>query len=160
MGDEFGQFSEWYCKVSLDWHLPEQFENHRKLQDFVKELNGFYRSNPALWEQDFTYQGFRWMDFKDVDNSIIAFSRFAKNDDDHLVCLLNFTPQPHYGYKLGVPAKLRYREIFNSDSNRFGGSNIENNEVVSPVDEPFGEAAQHVTINVPPLAGIVLQPER
>ena len=159
MGGEFGQLSEWYCKVSLDWHLAEQHENHRKVQDFVKELNALYRKNPALWEQDFSYEGFRWMDFKDADSSIIAFSRFAQNIDDHLVCLLNFTPEPHYSYKLGVPSKRRYREIFNSDSERFGGGNMVNDSVASPVDEPFGEVAQHVIITVPPLAGIILQPE-
>ncbi len=84
------------------------------------------------------------MDFKDADHSIIAFGRFAKNKDDHFVCLLNFTPEPQEGYKLGVPAKRRYREIFNSDSKRFGGSNMVNNSPVSPITKPFGEAAQHV----------------
>ncbi|MEJ2690247.1 MAG: 1,4-alpha-glucan branching protein GlgB, partial [Deltaproteobacteria bacterium] len=159
MGGEFGQFSEWYCKVSLDWHLSEESENHRQLQSYIKELNALYRKNPALWEQDFSHEGFRWMDFKDADHSIIAFSRYAKNLDDHLVCLLNFTPQTYNGYKLGVPAGRQYREIFNSDYKRFGGSNMVNESPVSPIEEPFAEAAQHVTVTVPPLAGIILKPE-
>ena len=78
MGGEFGQLSEWYCKVSLDWHLVEERPMHQKLQHFVKAMNRFYREHKALWEDDHTYKGFQWLDFKDVNNSIIAFARKAE----------------------------------------------------------------------------------
>lgn len=160
MGDEFGQISEWYCKVSLDWHLVEQEDLHRQTQTFVKVLNHLYRDNPALWQIDFSYEGFRWLDFKDVDNSIVAFARFAENREDHLVCLLNFTPQVHHDYRLGVPEQVAYREIFSSDRGEFGGSGVDNPQVKLAVAEPFGEAPCHIRVTVPPLGGIVLRPER
>jgi len=159
MGCEFGQLSEWYCKVSLDWHLPEKYDSHRQLQQLVRDLNRLYRDSAALWQLDFTHEGFRWMDFKDVDNSIIAFCRMADDSDDHLVCLLNFTPEIHEGYRLGVPSMRQYREIFNTDATQYGGSNQHNSQSLTPVAEPFGEAAQHIKIVVPPLAALIFKPE-
>ncbi|OGQ97218.1 MAG: 1,4-alpha-glucan branching enzyme [Deltaproteobacteria bacterium RIFOXYD12_FULL_57_12] len=158
MGGEFGQWSEWYCKTSLEWHLPEQNPGHRHLQELVKELNRLYRANPSLWEIDFTHEGFQWMDFKDADNSVIAFARFAKNRRDHLICLLNFTPQVHHGYRLGVPTAAPYREIMNTDSRLFGGTDTGNPLLEIPHHESWGEAPYHITVSVPPLGGIILQP--
>jgi 1,4-alpha-glucan branching enzyme len=159
MGGEFGQLSEWYCKTSLDWHLLTEDARHRMLHDYVGELNGLYRSNPSLWEEDFSSKGFKWMDFKDVDNSILSFARFAHDQTDHLVCLLNFTPETHHNYRLGVPTAKGYKEIFNSDADRFGGSNIHNPQLKIPHHEPFSEAPYHITVSVPPLGGIILQPQ-
>lgn len=158
MGGEFGQFSEWYCKESLDWHLLEQDKQHKKMQDFVKSLNALYTANPALWEVDFTAEGFKWVDFKDVDNSIISFARFAKKPEDHVICLLNFTPQVHHDYKLGVFSPGKYKEIFCSDLDEFGGSDVHNPQSKEAIDEPFGEAPYHVKVSVPPLSGIMLKP--
>jgi len=158
MGSEFGQWSEWYCKRSLDWHLLKGDALHQQLQDYVKELNDLYHSNPALWEVDFNHDGFRWLDFQDVDNSIVAFARFAKDRNDHLVCLFNYTPQVHYNYKVGIPAFVSYNEIFCSDYSRFGGSDVANPNIGEPVDEPFAEAPFYVKVTVPPLGGIVLRP--
>ncbi|MBU0485573.1 MAG: 1,4-alpha-glucan branching protein GlgB [Proteobacteria bacterium] len=160
MGCEFGQISEWYCKVSLDWHLIGQDELHRQLQFYVKELNHFYKEENALWEQDFSDQGFRWMDFNDVDNSIISFARFGKDPKDHVVCLLNFTPNVLHDYKVGVPEKVQYREVFNTDDKEYGGSNVENPDLKVVFDEPFGNAPHHVLVSVPPLGGIILKPVR
>ncbi len=160
MGDEFGQISEWYCKVSLDWHLAEHDELHGKMQGFVKDLNHLYLDCPALWEVDFSHEGFQWMDVNDVDNSIVAFSRFAKNRDDHLVVLLNFTPQVHHDYKVGVPEQVSYREIFSSDREMFGGSGVDNPLRKEIVCESYGAAPCHVKVSVPPLGGIILRPER
>ncbi len=158
MGCEFGQWSEWYCKRSLDWHLLDAEELHRQTQHFVRELNRLYVASPALWEIDFSSAGFQWLDFKDADNSIIAFARFAKNRQDHLVCLFNFTPTPHHGYRLGVPSSAPYREIFCSDYAEFGGSDTKNPDLKEPIHEPFGEAPFHVIVSVPPLGGIILKP--
>ncbi len=160
MGGEFGQLSEWYCKVSLDWHLVEERPLHQKLQNFVKAMNRFYREHRPLWEEDHSYQGFQWLDFKDVNNSIIAFARKATDPGDHLICLLNFTPQVHHHYKVGVLSDCPHRLIFSSDSNQFGGSGIENDELMHPIHEPFGEAPMHITVTVPPLGGVIFQPVR
>lgn len=158
MGNEFGQWSEWYCKTSLDWHLLEQEPLHGQVKEFVKELNRFYRENPALWEIDFSDEGFRWMNFQDADNSTIVFARFAKEHRDHLVCVLNFTPQTLYDYRIGVPGSGPYQVVFNSDASYFGGSNNGEHGHKTPVREPWGEAPFHITATVPPLGGIILKP--
>lgn len=159
MGGEFGQWSEWYCKTSLDWHLPEQEPLHRQAQECVRALNRLYRENPALWEMDFSHQGFRWMDFHDADNSIIVFARLAKKPEDHLICLLNFTPQTLYDYKVGVMRDTPYRVVFNSDADYFGGSGVPVAERHSPVQRQWAEAPFHVVTTVPPLSCLVLKPE-
>jgi 1,4-alpha-glucan branching enzyme len=158
MGGEFGQWSEWYCKRSLDWHLIDEDERHKMLQIYVKELNTLYQHQSSLWEIDFTHLGFQWMDFQDVDNSTISFARFAKERNNHLVCVFNFTPQTHYNYKVGIPSFNKYREIFNSDAHYFGGSGVANARIAPPIHEPYGEAENHITVSLPPLAGIILQP--
>jgi 1,4-alpha-glucan branching enzyme len=157
MGSEFGQYSEWYCKVSLDWHLLEQGPFHQGVHRFVRALNQLYRETPALWEIDFSYEGFRWMDFKDVDNSIIAFARIGKKRDDAVICLLNFTPQVLHDYRLGVPEPGRYQQIFCTDAAEFGGSGVMNPEGMEAMNEPFGEAPCHIRLCVPPLAGIIVR---
>jgi 1,4-alpha-glucan branching enzyme len=158
MGNEFGQWSEWYCKKSLDWHLAEQEGLHNKVQEFIQALNQIYRDNPALWQVDFSLDGFQWLDFNDIDNSVIGFARFGVDHREHLVCIFNFTPQVHHNYKMGVPACVSYQEIFNSDTDRFGGTNVLNVNPLGPIQEPFGFAPYHVTVNLPPLGGIVLKP--
>ena len=158
MGCEFGQWSEWYCKTSLDWHLPEQQAQHRQLQGFVKQLNRIYVDNPSLWQVDFSLDGFRWMDFNDVDNSVVGFARFAQDHRDHLICIVNFTPQVLHNYKMGVPSGTQYREILNSDAEVFGGSNVINPEALEPIHEPYGEAPYHITLSLPPLSGVILSP--
>ena len=158
MGGEFGQINEWNCKTSLDWHLPEQEEAHSKLQTFVAKLNKIYTETPALWEKDFSHDGFLWMDFKDVDRSIISFARFGNTPQDHVVILLNMTPEVLYEYQVGVPEQVSYKEIFCSDENQYGGSGITNPDIKQIINEPFGEANQHILVAVPPLSGIILKP--
>ena len=160
MGGEFGQISEWYCKTSLDWHLTEQEELHQQLQEYVSHLNRFYTDSKALWEVDFEQDGFRWMDFNDIDNSVISYARFSKDPADHLVCLLNFTPNVIHDYKVGVPEMVNYKEILSSDSKKFGGSGMVNPEEKVAFAEPHGQAAQHVLVSIPPLGGIILKPVR
>jgi 1,4-alpha-glucan branching enzyme len=159
MGNEIGQQSEWYSQTSLDWHLIEQDNEHRQLQNCVKGLNRLYRENKALWEVDFDSAGFRWLDFNDVDNSIIAFARFAKDPADHVICLLNFTPNTIYDYKIGVVEKVSYQEVFSTDSQDFGGSNVVNPDEKFIFDEPYGNAPFHILASIPPLGGIILKPK-
>ncbi|MEE4242454.1 MAG: 1,4-alpha-glucan branching protein GlgB [Desulfopila sp.] len=159
MGGEFGQFSEWYCKRSLDWHLLEENTLHSKLMIFLAELNLMYKNTPALWQNDFDIQGFQWLDFGDSKNSIISFARFGTNFDDHIVCLLNFTPQTLYDYKIPLPSGRNYRKVLCSDDIAFGGSNACDSESFPVYSEPLSHQNFHTRVTVPPLAGLILQPE-
>ena len=157
MGGEFGQWWEWNSNTSLDWHLVQE-KPHETLQTFVKDLNAVYRQEPALHEVDFTHEGFEWIDFGDYEQSIVAFIRRAKDRDDFLVFVFNFTPVPRHGYRIGVPKPGFYREILNSDSGIYGGSNVGNlggreTEALSWHGLPHA-----LLLDLPPLAGLVLKP--
>ncbi|MCK5071621.1 MAG: alpha amylase C-terminal domain-containing protein, partial [Desulfocapsa sp.] len=102
--------------------------------------------------------GFQWLDLEDRANSIISYARFAKNRNDHLVCLFNFTPQTFTDYKLGLPTGANYEQIFCSDQGRFGGSNAANKSIYKTIAEPYAQANFHTKVIVPPLAGIILKP--
>jgi len=157
MGGEFGQRSEWSCKQSLDWHLLD-VDKHCQMIDYVRELNIFYRNAPALWEQDYDNCGFEWLDIEDRNNSIISFVRSAKEKQDHLVCLLNFTPQTFDFYKLGLPTNQNYTMVFCSDFTGFGGSTLKKSTLYQAIEEPHGRAAYHTITSIPPLCGLVLEP--
>lgn len=159
MGGEFGQLSEWYCKTSLDWHLLDEDERHAMMVKFVSELNALYLRNPSLWQEDFHHEGFAWIDFEDRNNSVISFTRYAKEKADHLVCILNYTPQTYLEYRVGLPANQQYRFIFSSDDPAYGGSGayIKGKEV-QPEAVSHGSAPFRTTITLPPLAGVILQP--
>ncbi|MHC1761395.1 MAG: 1,4-alpha-glucan branching protein GlgB [Negativicutes bacterium] len=121
MGAEFGQFIEWDENRSLDWHLLG-YELHAKLHLYVKELNHLYLSQPCLWETDHQRAGFRWINADDRNESIVSFVRYAADSADCLIVVCNFTPVGRDGYVIGVPEAGEYREIFNSDDARYGGS--------------------------------------
>ncbi len=158
MGGEFGQSTEWYCKQSLDWHLLEKEGYHQQLLAFVSDLNTMYKNNPSLWQLDFSNEGFGWLDLEDRNNSIISYTRYAKDKDDHLVCILNFTPQPHENYTIGLPKHCEYKELLCSDSNIYGGSTSNDGIIYRAVKPPHAQAPFRTTINIPPLSGVVLQP--
>lgn len=121
MGGEIGQWNEWNSQSELEWFLL-QFPTHSGIQRLVKEMNHFYQNERPLWEQDFSFHGFEWVDFHDVQNSIISFRRKAKNGDE-LLCVLNFTPTYHPDYKTYLANLSSCEELFNSDDERYGGSN-------------------------------------
>ncbi len=157
MGAEFGQTAEWNSNDQAQWWLL-QFDLHRKFQEFSKRLNELYKSEPALYEVDFHWEGFEWIDLHDMQNSILSFVRKAKNPKDHLVFVCNFTPQPHTAYRLGLPEEGEYREVFNSDSEFFGGSNMGNGgKVVSEPVPSHGRSASAKLV-LPPLSVIALKP--
>ena len=158
MGAEFGQWSEWYCKRSLDWHLLEENDLHWRLETFTQDLNSLYRDNPSLWELDFSPDGFRWLDLDDRNNSILSFARFGIDPEDHLVCIFNYTPQVLHDYTIGLPQNCTYKEIFCSDYLIYGGADTTNRTEISAVDEPYGQAQYRASITVPPLAGVILSP--
>lgn len=156
MGGEFAQYKEWDCKASLDWHLLAN-EQHFKLHDFISELNSFYKDEQPLWEADTDGSGFGWLNLTDHENSIIAFVRYAKNAQDHLVCIFNFTPQPQENYLINLPTHNSYIEIFSSDSKEFGGTGDHSNHTVNPLLNELDKSVGKITI--PPLGGIVLKPD-
>lgn len=158
MGGEFGQWWEWNANTSLDWHLLD-YDPHRKLRNFVGDLNGLYGREASLYEVDFSHEGFEWIDFRDYERSVVSFIRRAKNKEDFLVFAFNFTPVPRHNYRVGVPKWGFYREVLNSDSDIYWGSNVGNQggrhaESVSWHGRPFS-----LVLDLPPLAAVVFKPE-
>jgi len=156
MGGEFGQWDEWNHDKSLDWHLI-RYEPHQKLQSFIKDLNHFYSSEPSLYEIDFSYQGFEWIDFHDSEQSIISFIRKGKKTEDFLLFVCNFTPVPRHNYRLGVPESGLYMEALNSDSVKYWGSGICNGDGVWSEDISWGGRPYSINITLPPLAVVVFK---
>ena len=157
MGGEIGQWVEWNCAQSLDWHLL-QYEPHQKLQRFVKDINHVYRREPSLFEIDFEYTGFEWIDFHDADNSVMSFLRRGSNPDDILIFVCNFTPVPRFPYRIGVPRSGFYRELINSDSEIYGGGNMGNSGGVLAVDLPWQGRPYSIELTLPGLSVLILKP--
>ena len=159
MGSEIGQTAEWNSENQVEWWLL-QFEVHGKFQSYCRALNELYRSEAALHEVDFQGSGFEWIDFHDAENSIISFVRYAKRREDYLVFVCNFTPTPHAKYRIGLPEAGPHREIFNSDSETFGGSNMGNGGfVIVEAVASHGRPAS-ASLTLPPLGVLVLKPDR
>ncbi len=158
MGSEFGQTSEWNHNEALPWWLL-QFPVHHKLQTMVRELNGLYRREASLYQVDDDYRGFEWIDFRDADASVILFARYAQDRSDFLVFCCNFTPVPRKNYRVGFPRPGFYREIFNSDSEMFGGSNMGNGGCVRAVEGSFQGQPANASVLLPPLGVVVFKPE-
>jgi 1,4-alpha-glucan branching enzyme len=157
MGCEIGQTSEWNHDESVPWGLLN-FRYHRTIQVFVTELNALYRREPALHQVDDSYEGFEWVDFRDVEASVISFIRYAKDRDDFVVVCCNFTPVPRLNYRIGVPRAGRYREILNSDAEAFGGSNMGNGGIaMAGLPACHGRPAS-MSITLPPLAVVAFKP--
>jgi 1,4-alpha-glucan branching enzyme len=158
MGTEIGQWDEWEEAHSLDWHLLE-YEPHQKLQVFVKELNRLYRNEPALYEVDFDHTGFEWIDFMDSDNSIITFMRKARDSKDLLVFVCNFTPVYREDYRVGVPLHCEYKELLNSDSEMYWGSNKGNYGGLWSDEIAWHNQAYSLKLKIPPLATMIFKPQ-
>lgn len=156
MGAEIGQFSEWSEARSLDWHLLE-FEKHEKLQHWVRDLNHFYRNQPALYEQDFSDTGFAWIEANDSDNSTYSYIRYAKNRKDFLIMVLNFTPVVRESYRIGVPEAGYYQEMLNSDAEIYGGENVGNMGGVHTESIEQHGMSQSINLRVPPLGMLILK---
>ncbi len=157
MGGEFGQWCEWNHDASLEWHLLAR-DSHRGLRQWVRDLNRLYRAEPALHEVDFEWTGFQWIDFNDSDQSVVAFIRRAKREDEIVVCACNFTPVPRHGYRIGVPAPGRYRELLNSDAAVYGGGNVGNLGGVEAEPIPWHGFSYSVSLTLPPLGVVFFKP--
>jgi len=156
MGQDIGQREEWNYAVGVRWELLE-FDFHRKLQSLMRELNRLYHANPAMYQVDFHYTGFEWVDFHDWENSIIAFIRRAEDPSDFILFCCNFTPVPRQGYEFGVPEEGFYEEILNTDSEIFGGSNIGNGGLVSSRPIPKHDRPYSIAVTLPPLAVVAFR---
>ena len=128
MGTEFAQFIEWNYQQELDWLLLG-YEKHQKMQNFVRSLNQFYKENAAMWQIDYSWEGFSWISNDDRDQSIIAFKRCDRNGND-VIAICNFVPVTREHYKLGLPEYGQYELVFNTDSLDFGGDGIEAKKLI------------------------------
>ena len=156
MGAELGQWSEWDHDKGLEWDLL-QYESHRGMQRFVRDLNRVYCSEPALFEQDFDPEGFEWIDFRDSDANVVSFIRKGKDPDQVLVFVFNFTPVPRMDYRIGVPGEGFYREVINSDAAIYGGSNMGLKGGISADDRPWHNQPSSLCMSIPPLGMLILK---
>ena len=156
MGGEFGQFDEWNFAKSLDWNLLD-YDHHKNMQLFVKDLNHLYLQENSMWNDDFTGTGFEWINATDADNSVTTFTRTGSNPDDILVFICNFTPTPHMEYRMGVPKATTYKEILNSDNTIYGGSGILNSEDIKSEPMHCHNKNNSIVVKVPPLAVVILR---
>jgi len=158
MGGEFGQRNEWNHDTSLDWRLLN-LPRHDGLRRLVQHLNYIYKSEPALWQQDGTYEGFEWIDFHDADNSVVSFIRRSR-EGEIVVFVVNATPIVRHDYRLGVPDAGYYREIINTDAQTYGGSNVGNYGGVRSEDRPWMAREHSILIHLPPLATLAFKLEK
>ncbi|MDR1465510.1 MAG: 1,4-alpha-glucan branching protein GlgB [Oscillospiraceae bacterium] len=150
MGQEFGQFIEWNYQQELDWLLLD-YENHRQLQDFTRQINRFYRDTPALWEIDDGWEGFSWISEDDNINSVIAFRR-RDSQGRELICVCNFTPVPRQNYRIGVPEPGKYRILFSTDEPRFGGQSPDPAVLLPAQPEAMHGQDQSLVLTLPGLS--------
>ena len=158
MGSEFGQFIEWNDKKGLDWHLLD-YEMHKKMQTFVRDLNSLYNSQPALYQVDFSYEGFEWIDCNDNEHSVVAFMRKGRNKGDVLIFVCNFTPAVNDNYCIGAPFELDYELILNSNWEKYGGYEPDSQgDICKTEPEPLHGRPFRLRLSLPPLSVLVFKP--
>jgi 1,4-alpha-glucan branching enzyme len=154
MGSEFAQGTEWNCEKSLDWYVLD-YPLHQGMKTLVSDLNTLYTQTPALYRHEFDPQGFEWLDCSDREQSILSFIR--KDGEHYVITLFNFTPVPRENYRIGVPDLSQYQVVLNSDSQFYGGSNVGNYAVIDVDNIPWSNRPYSISVNLPPLSGLVLQ---
>jgi 1,4-alpha-glucan branching enzyme len=150
MGSEFGQSSEWNFKQSLDWHLLE-YGYHSGIKKCITDLNALYRNNPALYEKQFSAEGFEWINYSDHQNSVLAYIRKGINAKKNLIVVCNMTPVIHQKYRIGLPTKGKLTQIFNSDAVEYGGNGTPNLKSVKTEKEPWNGREFSAELVLPPL---------
>ena len=158
MGGEIAQRYEWRHDHSLDWHENEN-PNHKGIQTVLKDLNELYKSEPAMYELNFSPAGFEWIDFNDGQNCVLSWVR-KDNSGDSLVFVANFTPMVRYNYRIGIPKRGYYTEVFNSDSSKYQGSNVLNEGELETAPIPKHGRSHSLSLTLPPLGVTVLRLER
>jgi 1,4-alpha-glucan branching enzyme len=159
MGGEFGQWREWSEERSLDWHLLSE-SDHEGLQRLVGELNARYREHPALWQRDADPGGFQWIDASNADENVLSFVRWDEDASQPVICLCNFASVPRHGFRVGLPRGGPWAEVFNTDAEVYGGSNVGNNGVVNADETSWHGQPASAEVTLPPLATVWLTPAR
>jgi 1,4-alpha-glucan branching enzyme len=159
MGSEFGQRSEWNHDAPLEWNLLE-WDTHRGLQTLSADLNGIYRNEASLHEVDFDWHGFEWIDCNDADSSVLSFIRRAKDPADFMIVVANFTPVARESYRVGVPEPGFYREIMNTDAEKYAGTNMGNLGGVHAEAIPWNNHSYSINMRMPALAVIYFKFQR
>jgi 1,4-alpha-glucan branching enzyme len=159
MGAEFGQGREWDHDGSLDWHMLG-YPLHAGLQRYVRDLNRVYATEPALYEVDFDAPGFQWIDCNDNENSVVSLIRRSKGGKEFVVAVMNFTPVPRDGYRIGVPEEGTYSELLNSDADLYGGGNVGNGGAVVAEAIPSHGHHHSLFLTLPPLGFLMLKISR
>ena len=157
MGSEFAQWKEWNHDTGLDWAALEG-ERHQGMQRLVRDLNLVYRDQPAMHEVDFSWKGFTWIEANDADNSVFSFVRYAKDPNDFVVVVCNFTPVVRYDYRIGVPQAAAYTELINTDLEVYGGSGVRNPEHIAVIEQEWHSLPCSLPLVLPPLATLILRP--
>lgn len=157
MGCEFAQPIEWREYEELQWNLIHEVEINEQAQVFFKELNRFYIENKALWELDYDYKGFNWIEANNCDQSVLIFNRRSRTDDETLIFVINFTSTVYYDYQIGVPFLGEYEEAFNTDDSKYGGSGQTMDTVLVAEKCPFQKQPYSIKIKVPPMATLILK---
>ncbi len=159
MGCEFGQDWEWNAEESLRWHLLE-YPMYKGMQNCVRDLNLMYKGNAPLYEEDFDYRGFEWIDHSNADDSVISYIRKGHNPNDYLIVISNFTPVVRKDYRIGVYENCGYQEIFNSDDVNYWGSGVKNEGTMYSEDQEWNMKPRSIKVTLPALSTIVLKPIR
>ncbi|MEJ7645505.1 MAG: 1,4-alpha-glucan branching protein GlgB [Chryseolinea sp.] len=159
MGGEIGQTSEWNHERSLDWHLL-QYNVHQGVQKLVADLNRLYRSERALYEYQFETRGFSWIDYADQENSVIAFQRQADTKEELMIVVCNFTPIVRPQYRIGVPYRGTWREVFNTDHVKYSGSGVLNEGLAMTSPVKFHGKDNSISLTLPPLGISIWKLER
>ena len=159
MGCEFGQGAEWNENAQLDWWLLNVGPHHSGLQRFVADLNRLYKASPGLWQADYDHAGFSWIDCTDRENSVLSFLRQNSDGSNQFAVILNLTPVPRPGYRIGLPHGGQWREVLNSDAAIYAGSNKGNLGGVTAENAPLHGQSHSAAFYLPPLSVLVFQKE-
>jgi 1,4-alpha-glucan branching enzyme len=156
MGDEFGQSKEWDFENSLDWHLL-QYPFHKGVKQLITDLNGLYKTQPALHEKQFSPEGFEWINYSDHQNAVMSFIRKGNQPKEDVVVVCNFTPVVRSNYRIGLPRKGKLTEIFNSDASIYGGSGVTNPNKLTIEASPYDGREYSIELLLPPLSVTVFK---
>ena len=155
-GGEFGQTSEWNFQTSLDWHLL-QYDVHKGAQSLVKDLNKFYKKEKALFEKQFSPEGFEWIDHGDHQNSVLSYIRKGENEKDNVIIVLNLTPVPRENYRIGLPKSGSLKQVFNSDDKKYYGTGEYKNTKLTAEEKEWNNRQHSLELTLPPLSMIAFK---
>ncbi len=159
MGGEFGQTAEWNHEKSLDWHLLD-YGVHQGVQKLVRDLNNFYKQEVGLYRYQFEAKGFDWIDYSDHENSVMAYQRQGDTKEELLIVVCNFTPEARRNYRVGVPYRGKWREVFNTDDVKYAGSGVLNEGTLMTSPVKYHGRDYSISLTLPPLGISVLKLEK